>query len=115
MAEQTGFGVVLKIMISTTLTAVVNLLDIDFPAQEKELADVTKHPATSASGYREWMDTGIRSLSEFTAMLGWDDVPMHRWGQSQMFRSLAFYLREADGSRSRTAAISAVTSVGDPR
>lgn len=23
---------------------------------------------------------------------GWDNVPMHRWGQSQMFRSLAFYL-----------------------
>jgi hypothetical protein len=27
--------------------------------------------------------------------LGWDNVPMHRWGQSQMFRSLAFYLRES--------------------
>ncbi len=27
--------------------------------------------------------------------LGWDNVPMHRWGQSQMFRALAFYLREA--------------------
>jgi hypothetical protein len=26
---------------------------------------------------------------------GWDNVPMHRWGQSQMFRSLAFYLSEA--------------------
>jgi hypothetical protein len=26
--------------------------------------------------------------------LGWDNVPMHRWGQSQMFRSLVFYLRE---------------------
>ena len=25
---------------------------------------------------------------------GWDNVPMHRWGQSQMFRSLAFYLRQ---------------------
>jgi hypothetical protein len=31
--------------------------------------------------------------------LGWDNVPMHRWGQSQMFRALAFYLRE---SRRRT-------------
>ena len=27
--------------------------------------------------------------------LGWDNVPMHRWGQSQMFRSLAFYISEA--------------------
>jgi hypothetical protein len=26
---------------------------------------------------------------------GWDNVPMHRWGQSQMFRALAFYLKEA--------------------
>ena len=23
---------------------------------------------------------------------GWDNVPMHRWGQAQMFRSLAFWL-----------------------
>jgi hypothetical protein len=41
--------------------------------------------------------------------LGWDNVPMHRWGQSQMFRSLAFYLREArrvmsDEWRSQSAA-----------
>jgi hypothetical protein len=27
--------------------------------------------------------------------LGWDNVPMHRWGQSQMFRSLAYYLCES--------------------
>ncbi len=25
---------------------------------------------------------------------GWDNVPMHRWGQAQMFRSLAFFLSE---------------------
>lgn len=25
---------------------------------------------------------------------GWDNVPMHRWAQSQMFRSLAYYLYE---------------------
>jgi hypothetical protein len=27
-------------------------------------------------------------------LLGWDNMPMHRWGQAQMFRSLAFYLNE---------------------
>ena len=27
-------------------------------------------------------------------LLGWDNTPMHRWGQSQMFRSLCFLLRE---------------------
>jgi hypothetical protein len=32
--------------------------------------------------------------------LGWDNVPMHRWGQAQMFRSLAFYLCEARGASS---------------
>ena len=25
-------------------------------------------------------------------MLGWDNVPMHRWAQSQLFRSLSFLL-----------------------
>jgi hypothetical protein len=25
-------------------------------------------------------------------MVGWDNVPMHRWAQSQVFRSLSFYL-----------------------
>jgi len=31
--------------------------------------------------------------------LGWDNVPMHRWGQAQMFRALAFYLCEEFGSK----------------
>jgi hypothetical protein len=35
--------------------------------------------------------------------LGWDNVPMHRWGQSQMFRSLAYYLRERKESESLKA------------
>jgi hypothetical protein len=29
--------------------------------------------------------------------LGWDNVPMHRWGQSQIFRSLAYYRCDAGG------------------
>jgi hypothetical protein len=32
---------------------------------------------------------------------GWDNVPMHRWGQSQMFRSLAFYLQQTSKQRSQ--------------
>ena len=28
-------------------------------------------------------------------LFGWDNVPMHRWGQSQVFRSLCFLLSEA--------------------
>lgn len=34
--------------------------------------------------------------------LGWDNVPMHRWAQSQMFRSLAYYLTDAE-VRARTS------------
>jgi hypothetical protein len=43
---------------------------------------------------RDWIkpDGSFRSRR---LHLGWDNVPMHRWGQSQMFRSLAFYLRES--------------------
>jgi len=59
MAEQGGFGVVLKIMISTTLTAVTNLLDVDFPETEKFLADMTAHPASAASGYTTWIDSTL--------------------------------------------------------
>lgn len=40
-----------------------------------------------------WMkqDGSFRSRE---LLAGWDNVPMHRWAQSQMFRSLAFYLDE---------------------
>ncbi len=30
-------------------------------------------------------------------LVGWDDVPMHRWGQSEMFRSLAWLLAQRTG------------------
>jgi hypothetical protein len=35
--------------------------------------------------------------------LGWDNVPMHRWGQSQMFRALAFYLWEMSKAEKLTS------------
>jgi hypothetical protein len=37
---------------------------------------------------------------------GWDNVPMHRWGQAQMLRSLAFYLREASKHRYQKSDVS---------
>jgi uncharacterized protein YyaL (SSP411 family) len=42
---------------------------------------------------RDWVkrDGSFRSRE---LRLGWDNVPMHRWAQSQMFRSLAFYSYE---------------------
>jgi hypothetical protein len=48
----------------------------------------------------EWVkpDGSFRSRRLY---LGWDNVPMHRWGQAQMFRSLAFYLAEARRTENR--------------
>jgi hypothetical protein len=45
---------------------------------------------TVAGILKDWIkpDGSFRSRQ---LLLGWDNVPMHRWAQSQMFRSLAFY------------------------
>src|SRR5262249_5772403 len=42
---------------------------------------------------KDWIkpDGSFRSL---LLHFSWDNVPMHRWGQSQMFRSLAYYVYE---------------------
>lgn len=64
------------------------LLRDRFPQFDKTLGTVIE-------GFlKDWIkpDGSFRSRR---LRFGWDNVPMHRWGQSQMFRSLAFYLREA--------------------
>ncbi|HZF00386.1 MAG TPA: hypothetical protein VE344_00665 [Methylomirabilota bacterium] len=63
------------------------LLRNHFPQLEKTLETVL------AGFLKNWLkpDGSFRSRQ---LIFGWDDVPMHRWGQSQMFRSLAFYFRE---------------------
>jgi len=51
----------------------------------------TKLETVVAGILKDWIkpDGSFRSRR---LLLGWDNVPMHRWAQSQMFRSLAFYL-----------------------
>jgi hypothetical protein len=63
------------------------LLRKDFP----ELENVME--AVVSGVLQNWLkpDGSFRSRRLIS---GWDNVPMHRWAQSQMFRSLAFYLRE---------------------
>ena len=63
------------------------LLRKEFPQLEKTLETVV------AGILENWIkrDGSFRSRK---LMFGWDNVPMHRWAQSQMFRALAFYLRE---------------------
>lgn len=46
---------------------------------------------------RSVLDQWVKEDGSFRSRrlhFGWDNVPMHRWGQSQMFRSLAYYLAE---------------------
>jgi hypothetical protein len=64
------------------------LLRDRFPQLEATLEKVVEHIL------EVWVkrDGSFRSRK---LHLGWDNVPMHRWAQSQMFRSLAFYLAEA--------------------
>jgi hypothetical protein len=68
------------------------LLRDRFPQLETTLETVLK------GALKDWIkpDGSFRSRR---LHLGWDNVPMHRWGQSQMFRSLAFYLCESIKAR----------------
>jgi hypothetical protein len=74
------------------------LLRDRFPQVERVLDAVVAHIM------RDWIkpDGSFRSRR---LRLGWDNVPMHRWAQSQMFRSLAFLLCEArlEAARDQTA------------
>jgi hypothetical protein len=60
----------------------------------KDFSQLQKTLETVVAGILEnWVkpDGSFRSRK---LIFGWDNVPMHRWAQSQMFRSLAYYLRE---------------------
>src|SRR6266496_1013606 len=70
------------------------LLRDRFPALERTLETVV----------REILANWVKRDGSFRSRrlhLGWDNVPMHSWGQSQMFRSLAFYLRESIRARAQ--------------
>ena len=51
--------------------------------------------AIAAVVLREVLDRWQKPDGSFRSrrlLLGWDNVPMHRWAQSQMFRSLTFLM-----------------------
>ncbi len=82
-----------------------------FPKLDRILATVLNQVV------REWQkaDGSFRSRE---LLLGWDNTPMHRWAQAQMFRSLCFWLhatRTADvATAGRTGQVAAERpSVGD--
>ena len=74
------------------------LLRDRFPQLEATLETVLK------GVLKDWIkpDGSFRSRR---LHLGWDNVPMHRWGQSQMFRSLAYYLREGSERRGQVSEV----------
>jgi hypothetical protein len=69
------------------------LLRARLPALEKVLNDVI------GDVLARWVkpDGSLRSRELW---LGWDNVPMHRWAQSQMFRSLSLLVMNERGVRS---------------
>ncbi len=70
MAQIGGFGLTVKIDISSTLTALTYLLDGEIPEFEKFIAEATPHDSTN--GYAQFVATGKRKMNEFKVTLGWD-------------------------------------------
>jgi hypothetical protein len=65
----------------------------------KELDERLQSTVTDLLGQWQKKNGSFRSRRLF---LGWDNVPMHRWAQSQVFRSLCFMLASADERTSAT-------------
>ena len=70
------------------------LLNGRFPEMDRILSNVV----TEVLGRWRRRDGSFRTRQ---LLMGWDNVPMHRWAQSQMFRSLSFLLsrklRDSEG------------------
>jgi hypothetical protein len=83
------------------------ILRESFPQLEKTLRAVVSEVL------KNWIkpDGSFRSRR---LHLGWDNVPMHRWGQSQMFRSLAYYLNETNKTEKLNAETLRREPVGSP-
>ena len=70
MATQGGFGLVCKIKISSTLTAIAKIIECDFPETEKMVEDVTAHD--TPNGWAEYIASGMRKVAAFDVTLLWD-------------------------------------------
>lgn len=62
---------------------------------------------TLTCALRDFLTRWVKPDGSFRSrelLLGWDNVPMHRWAQSQMFRSLALLRRTTAAGRQAAAA-----------
>lgn len=76
MAKQGGYGVVVKITVASTLTAIAAIKKFKFPENEKKMADATTHD--SDGGWAEWLATGRFEQKEASITLVWDkSLPTH--------------------------------------
>ena len=112
MAKQGGFGLQIKIDVSGAMTAVANVLESDFPEQERIVADATAHD--SAGGYAEYVSTGLRQLNEFKLTLAWDDAETtHQAILSAYNSETPVDMSVADPNGNETIAFSAfITKIG---
>lgn len=62
----------------------------------QRLDDTVIHVVTDVLERWQKPDGSFRSRK---LLLGWDNVPMHRWAQSQLFRSLSFYVDQEKSTR----------------
>lgn len=70
MARQGGFGAILRISISSSLTAIAHIEEFEFPELEKLLVEVTGHDAPG--GWAEHIPTGKKKANAFNCTLTWD-------------------------------------------
>jgi predicted secreted protein len=71
MAQTGGFGCIVRINITATLTVIADVVELKFPEFERTVADITAHDSTN--GWAEYIATGMRKMSEFTMTVVWDD------------------------------------------
>jgi hypothetical protein len=65
-----GYGLTVKIKISSTMTAIAEVIDGEIPEFEKFIAEMSAHGDTG--GYAKFVATGKRKMNEFKLTLGWD-------------------------------------------
>jgi hypothetical protein len=97
MAEQGGFGVVVRIN-TGALTAVANLIDVDFPEINRIIAENTAHDASG--GYYTAIPSGKRRVNPFPMELGWNDAEATHAAMLTNFgveTSVGFNIQDPDG------------------
>lgn len=112
MTAQGGFGLTLKIDVSSSLTAIVQVLTSDFPEFLKFIAESTGHDAPS--GYYQSTATGKRRLNPFTVTIAWDtSVTTHATIVTAFDSDEAVDMSIADPDSDETIAFSAhIETVG---